>query len=115
MEKLMRPLWSLALVCLVAATGVRQADVRDARGELHTSSVVRVAPPATRTLATRPVQHALTGRVSGPALKLPPIALAASFSLRYPPSRAYAQVSFSDDRVFVFPALTCFARGPPIA
>lgn len=109
----MRALWSLVVVCLVAATGVRPAD---ARTELGTTSLLRSAPPAARALVTRPAQQVVTRRASTtPALQLPPVALAAPFSLRTPPPRVIAQVSLYCDRSFVSLVLTCSARGPPIA
>ena len=107
----MRALWSLVVVCLVAATGVHPAD---ARTELRTTSLLRSAPPAAHALVTRPAQHAVARRAPTPALQLPPAALATAFSLRTPPPRAIAQVGSSPDRIFVALAPTSPARGPPI-
>jgi len=108
----MRALWSLVVVCLVAATGVRPAD---ARTELGTTSFLGSALPAAHALVTRPAQQVVARRASTtPALQLPPVALTTAFSLRTPPPRAIAQVRLSRDRRFVSLVLTCSARGPPI-
>jgi hypothetical protein len=107
----MRALWSLAIVCLVAATGVRPANTSDRRA----TPLLRAAPPTARALVTPPAQQAVTRRTPASSLQLPPVTLVASFALRSPPARAITQGSLPPDRVFVGLVMTCSARGPPMA
>jgi hypothetical protein len=108
----MRALWSLVVVCLVAATGVRPAE---ARRELHPTAIDR-AQPAAHAIATRPSPQVIGARrAHGPELRLPPVVLAMPFELRARPARALARANAPCDRIFATLVLTRSARGPPIA
>ena len=111
----MRALWSVVVVCLVAAGGVAPAD---ARTEPRVSSLRR---PTAGILATRPVVHLVTGRARTPEARpsalsgLPPAVVAAPFAVPAPPRRAIAHAHRSCTHIALPLILTCSARGPPIA
>jgi len=117
----MRALWSLVVVCLVAATGVRPAG-SDSRSQVD--AVARHV--AARALAAQ-LQGATgaagdtirsTSRAAEPVdprRPLPPATAAASFALQPPAPRALAHSPFVVTRASIPLVLTCSARGPPIA
>lgn len=110
----MRALWSLVVVCLVAATGVRP----DAAHRAGSPAAFAVAAPlSARALATRPVGHPqlAAAEAPDPERRLPPVTAATAFALRPPPPRAFALVQLLHDRAASAIALTRFARGPPVA
>jgi hypothetical protein len=110
----MRALWSVVVVCLVAASG---AGAIDARSEHRAPSFVRQAPSRAGAPAVRPALHAGVRRAAPECTQLPisPAALTAAFSLWPPLRRALAQVGAGCDRVAAAPLVTGSARGPPIA
>lgn len=111
----MRALWSLVVVCLVAASG---AGASDARSEHRAPSFARQAPSRARAPAVRTALHPGVRRVAAPdrtQLPMSPVVLTAAFSLRPPLRRALAQVGAGCDRVAAAPLVTGSARGPPIA
>ena len=111
----MRALWSVVVVCLVAASGVAPAD---ARTEPGTASLRR---PAAGILATRPVVHLVAGRSRTPDVRpsalagLPLAVVTAAFAVPPPPRRAIAHAHRSCTHIALPLILTCSARGPPIA
>lgn len=112
-NQLMRTLWCLIVVCVVAATTARPADTRS---ELGPAAIERAARPAVGAHALRSCLHAIDGpRAHVPGLQLPPAALAAPFTPRIPPARALARSTGAWDRIFAALVLTRSARGPPIA
>ncbi|HEY0480745.1 MAG TPA: hypothetical protein VGD37_24695 [Kofleriaceae bacterium] len=111
----MRALWSVVVVCLVAASG---AGTSDARSEHRAPTLLRQAPSRAGAPALRPTLHAGVRRVAAPErtqLPISPAALTAAFSLRPPLRRALAQVGAGCGRAAAAPLVTGSARGPPIA
>ena len=109
----MRALWSVVVVCLVAATSVRD-PVDDG---YRASSVVRTAQ-TTRTNANRATGRATTDARASASLgqQLPPSLAAASFRFHAPNARVLSTIEFGAERDLAHVEIPSrSARGPPIA
>ncbi|HEU4729879.1 MAG TPA: hypothetical protein VFT22_18410 [Kofleriaceae bacterium] len=105
----MRALWSLVVVCLVAAGGVGRADARLPR----TAAMAQRVSPLERAQAIRVASH-VGARLRASARHLPPAVLAARPSVGLPSTRVLAPGSVASEQVPGRLLLTGSARGPPI-
>ena len=112
----MRWIWTLAIACVIAATGVRpQLEVRQ-----DTSDQIQRAPGALQHLSTRSsALDQVAKRPQGlraPSLHSPPVAIvpASGFSTTPPRARAFA-TAWSLHASFSHHIPTHPARGPPIS
>jgi hypothetical protein len=108
----MRALWSVVIVCLVAATGVRPtpAPTPDEPASVAPAAAARIS----RSGGDAP-RYTAQPRAPRPSLPSPPPGLiVAAFALRPPVLRAVAHRFLLLDRVPDAIHLTRFARGPPV-
>ena len=110
----MRAVWSIFVVCLVAAGGVARAEPRC---EPRVSSIARsdTADAVIHAVTARPASHIASTRTRSVERRLPPAALAAAFAFRAPPQRAVVEPRFAAGRIALRLLVTRSARGPPIA
>jgi len=108
----MRALWSLVVVCLVAATSARD-PVDDA---YRASNLVRTAQTA-RANANRATERAATDARASVSLgdRLPPSLAAIELSFRAPNAQVLSTIVFVGERELAHVEIpSCSARGPPI-
>jgi hypothetical protein len=109
----MRVLWSVVVVCLVAASGAAHVDVGTESRAVRVLAVVRQAAHAEAPTARHTWQGA-AGRVRATERRLPPVALAFDGTLHAPEARATTLLWSVCDCVAAAPTRTGSARGPPI-
>lgn len=110
----MRVVWSILVVCVVAAGGVARAEVQcEPRAPSIACSETAVA--VIHAAAARAASHTASPRVRGVERRLQPAALPAAFVLRVPPQRVVVEPRLATGRIASCPLATGSARGPPIA
>jgi hypothetical protein len=110
----MRVVWSIFVVCLVAAGGVARAEPRC---ESRAPSIARseAADAVIHAVSARPSSHIASTRTRSLERRLPPAALHAAFALRAPSQRVVVELPLAEGRAALRLLATASARGPPIA
>jgi len=110
----MRAVWSVFVVCLVAAGGVARAEPRY---EPRAASIARSdgAVAVVHAVAVRPASHIAADRKRSVERRLSQAALPAAFVLRGPPRRTVVEPRLAAGRCALRLLATGSARGPPIS